>query len=205
MARRLMIFDDTCRGQDGRLPLTWAWSSGAPLYRGLRRLDEARGVRSWAEGLEWLAGQTEPIAEVQFWGHGRWGRALIGQEPLDAAVLHQDHPLNPALQQIRRNLTGPDALWWWRTCETYGCLPGQRFAEQWSGFLGCRTAGHTHIIGIWQSGLRGLRPGQAAWWDAREGLLEGSPEAPKKAKTSGPTLPATISFLNGSIPPESWR
>lgn len=200
-----MIFDDTCRGQDGRLPLTWAWSGGVPLYRGLGRLDDARGITSWAEGLDWLASQQEPIAEVQFWGHGRWGRAMVGTEVLDSAALHQRHPLNDALQQVRRNLTGPDALWWWRTCETYGARHGQRFAEQWSDFLGCRSAGHTHIIGIWQSGLRGIHPGQAAWWSAEEGLAEGSPESPKKAHGSGPLRPATISFLTGRIPAESWR
>ncbi|MFT5679613.1 MAG: hypothetical protein ACI8RZ_000517 [Myxococcota bacterium] len=205
MARRLMIFDDTCRGQDGRLPLTWSWGAGGSLYRGLGRLDEAKGVTSWAEGLDWLAGQTEPIAEVQFWGHGRWGRAMVGADVLDAQALHPDHPLNPALRRVRANLTGPDALWWWRTCETYGALPGQQLAEQWSSFLGCRSAGHTHIIGLWQSGLRGIRPGQSAWWGAEEGLSEGTPAAPKRAKTSSITAPDTISFLTGTIPDRCWR
>jgi hypothetical protein len=205
MARRLMIFDDTCRGRDGRLPLTWAWSAGGPLYRGLGRLDAVKGVASWSEGLTWLAEQQEPIAEVQFWGHGRWGRAMVGTEALDASALRQEHPYNALLRQIRANLTGPDALWWWRTCETYGALPGQRFAEQWSGFLGCRSAGHTHIIGLWQSGLRGIRPGQSAWWAADEGLAEGSPERPVRAKESGMSEPDTISFLTGAIPDRCWR
>ena len=205
MARRLMLYDDTCRGQDGRLPLTWAWSAGGPLYRGLGRLDAARGITSWAEGLDWLASQQAPIAEVQFWGHGRWGRAMVGSEVLDVSALQPEHPLHPALNEIRAKLTGSDALWWWRTCETYGADAGQRFAERWSTFMGCRSAGHTHIIGLWQSGLRGIRPGQAAWWDAEEGLLAGTPASPQKARSSAPTAPDTISFLTGTIPAGCWR
>ncbi|MDG1482372.1 MAG: hypothetical protein P8R54_22465 [Myxococcota bacterium] len=205
MARRLMIFDDTCRGQDGRAPLTWAWSAGGPLYRGLGRLDEAKGVTSWAEGLAWLAGQTAPIAEVQFWGHGRWGRAMVGGDILDAAALHPDHALNPMLRRIRDNLSGPEALWWWRTCETYGALAGQQFAERWSSFLGCRSAGHTHIIGVWQSGLRGIRPNQKAWWGPEEGLASGTPARPTQARLSSMRAPDTISFLSGTIPERCWR
>ena len=201
---RLLIFDNTCRGQDGRLPLTWAWSGGQHLFRGMRWLDGSRGVDSWEEALTWLAQQTEPIAEVQFWGHGRWGRAMVGSDVLDARVLQQDHALNPLLQQVRERLVGPEALWWWRTCETYGALPGQRFAEQWSSFLGCRSAGHTHIIGVWQSGLRGIRPGQTAWWEPGEGLLDGTPAQPKRAQTSRPGAPATISVLSSTVPDESW-
>ncbi len=130
---------------------------------------------------------------------------MVGGDVLDAAALHPDHALNPMLCRIRDNLSGPEALWWWRTCETYGALSGQRFAEQWSSFLGCRSAGHTHIIGVWQSGLRGIRPNQKAWWGPEEGLASGTPARPTQARLSSMRAPDTISFLSGTIPERCWR
>ena len=98
-----MIYDWTCNGR-GRLPgLSRYWGSGALLYRSLGRLDGFRGVASWAEALGWLSEyeSSEPIDEIQFWGHGKWGRVLVAGESLDRGALRASHPLHPMLEAVR--------------------------------------------------------------------------------------------------------
>lgn len=200
---RLMIYDRTCRGR-GLVPgLGDAWWLGGALYARLDRLDAHRGVTSWAEGLRFLAEHRpqEPVAEVQFWGHGKWGEARVGAERLDSSALAASHPLRRDLDALRARLL-PDArsLLWFRTCETLGAVRGQDFARRLADDLGCRVAGHTFIIGFFQSGLHALSPGRAPAWSPREGLREGSPEAPRRARWSGPTRPRTITCLHGDVP-----
>ena len=196
-----MVYDETCTGQDGRLPLSYAWQAGVGLYKGLGRLDAAKGARSWAEALDWLASHPAPIEEIQFWGHGRWGCALIDGERLDAGALLPGHPLHSRLQAVRERAVG--GLWWFRTCETLGAVAGQDLAQRWADFFGGRVAGHTYIIGVWQSGLHSLAAGEAPRWSAAEGLAAGTPEAPRRALGAGPWRPNTISFLHGTIP-DGW-
>lgn len=200
---RLLIYDDGCRGQDRRWPLTYAWIGGYALYRALGRLDAAKGVSSWEEALTFLADHEpdRPVAEIQFWGHGKWGSALVGNERLDVGALSVRHPLHELMVAVRARLVGPEALWWFRTCETFGAEPGHRFAEAWTDFWGCQAAGHTFIIGPWQSGLHSLRPGERPTWSVVEGLAAGQdPRAPTKAVWSTRTMPNTISCLHGEVP-----
>lgn len=205
MARplRLMIYDATCRNRPRPVGLSHIWRAGALLYGGVRRLDRSRGVSSWAEALTWLA-EVEPgrtIAEIQYWGHGKWGRPLIDRQPLERAALAPNHPLHGQLRAIRRRLApGGEALWWFRTCEAFGARAGHEFARDWSDFFGCRTAGHTHIIAFYQSGLHTLRPGQTPDWPEDEGLLRGSPTASQQARPSSRWAPNTITCLHGVIP-----
>jgi hypothetical protein len=198
-----MIYDRTCTGKRMRPGLSHAWWSGGLLYKGLLgRLHAWHGVRSWAEALRWAA-TVQPdrqIAEVQFWGHGKWGRAFVDREPLDREALISGHALHRDLEAIRERLVGPAALWWFRTCETFGALPGQDWARRLTDFLGCRAAGHTFIIGGWQSGLHSLRPGETPTWSPHEGLKDGPIEDPKEAFWSKRRAPNTIHFLTGRIP-----
>ena len=203
MGLRLLIFDATCMGRDLRLPLSLAWDAGQALYRHLGRLDGALGASSWAEALDWLAAAEAPISEVQFWGHGRWGLALIGRDPLTRRALSPGHPLHPRLRAARERLA-PDALWWFRTCETFGARPGHVFARAFTELMGCRAAGHTYVIGLWQSGLHGLLPGETPRWSPDEGLALGDGEHPKRALISTPWAPNTIHFLRGDIPTGCW-
>ena len=199
---RLMVYDDTCRTGAGPLGLTHSWIAGALLYRTLGRLDAWSGARSWEQALSFLV-DVEPdreISEIQYWGHGRWGNALLNGEPLDRSSLEIGHKHHELLAAIRARLTGPNALWWFRTCETFGATSGQRFAREWTEFLKCRAAGHTFIIGPWQSGLHSLKPGERPSWSVEEGLLEGTSDTPRKAAWSGPGRPNTISCLRGTIP-----
>ena len=122
---RLMLFDRTSRGH----AMCHLWRMGGALYRQLDRLDGYFGASSWSEGLDWLARFRlhQPLQEIQFWGHGRWGRALVDQEALDQSCLEESHPLHPTLVAVQRRLV-PEGLWWFRTCETLGATAGQRLA-----------------------------------------------------------------------------
>jgi hypothetical protein len=200
---RLVIFDKTCvSGAGGNL--SHVWRGGTALYSLLRRIDAAHGAASFEEAWRWVASveRDRPIDEVQFWGHGKWGRALIDRESLDRSALSPRHRLNPLLCAVRERL-GPEALFWFRTCETFGASAGHAFAAAWSDFFGARSAGHTFIIGHWQSGLHSLSPGRAPHWSPREGLVSGTPDRPERAAWSGRKQPNTVSFLTGAVP-ESW-
>jgi len=201
---RLMLFDRTCRGF-GPLPgLTASWKLGSGLYKALGRLDASKGVASWEEGLAWLASFRSgvAIAEIQFWGHGKWGCALVDRRPLDTSALLPGHPLHEPLCAIRsRLLPGGEALWWFRTCETFGGEEGHGFARAWTRFFGCRAAGHTYVIGPWQSGLHSLRCGDEPHWPASEGLvLDDRGQRQSVARWSRPGEPNTITCLHGSFP-----
>ena len=198
-----MLYDRTCRGRPLLPGLSHAWGSGGVLYRGLGRIDAWRGIASWEEGLSWLAevAPERSIAEVQYWGHGKWGHARVDRQALDIGALSRQHGLHPLLNRVAaRMLPGARGLWWFRCCETFGAKPGQAFGRALADFLGCRTAGHTFIIGHWQSGLHSLLPGQDPAWPDDEGLKAGTPEAPKEAHWSKLRHPNTITFLHGRIP-----
>lgn len=199
---RLLLFDTTCRGRPLLPGLTHSWIAGALLYRGLDRIDASFGARSWEAGLQWLANveSDRRIAEIQFWGHGKWGDARIDGQVLDAEALGLDHRLYDRLAAIRDRLVGSEALWWFRTCETLGAEPGHRFAVAWTQFFDCRVAGHTYIIGPWQSGLHCLSPGERPDWPLDEGLAEGTVKNPEKALWSKPGEPNTITCFDNDHP-----
>jgi hypothetical protein len=191
---RAVVYDKTCVKTRGRLSPIWA--AGARLYKGVRRVDAVQGVASWDEALTWLGSQREPIDEIQYWGHGKWGLAYVGDDVLDATAFDKRAA---QLAAIRERLA-PNALVWFRTCETFGAKPGTDFAERLADYFGARVAGHTYIIAFHQSGLRGLAPGARADWSVEEGLAEGTPERPVRAKWSKPWHPRTVTALTGSVP-----
>ncbi|MBA3391617.1 MAG: hypothetical protein H0T89_03185 [Deltaproteobacteria bacterium] len=190
-----MVFDRTCAA------LSRAWQAGGLLYSALGRLDARQGVSSWPEALTWLsevrAGQ--PVEEIQFWGHGDWGSIRVADSKLDVGALEPGHEWNPVLARIRDRMAGSDALWWFRTCETFGRAEGHEFARAWASFFNCRAAGHTYRIAAWQSGLHSLRPGDAPHWSIDEGVPE--EPTPRKALWSSCGAPNTIHCLRGRIPP----
>lgn len=203
---RIILYDDSCRGRRLLPGLTHSWIAGTRLYSALGKVDAWHGCTSWAEALDWLTSyQPEhPIAEIQFWGHGKWGRAMINGDRLDRHSLKPGSELYEPLSRVRARITGPSGLWWFRTCETFGAEKGHDFARAWTDFFGTRAAGHTYIIGPWQSGLHALGPGDPIDWPADEGLEIGTSDAPEKALWSTPTAPRTISCLNGNIPDWAW-
>lgn len=196
---RIVIFDGTHTDRTLSIGLTRVWSVGAWLYRRLGWIDLYRGVSSWEEALRWLneVATPRPIAEIQFWGHGKWGRALIGSEPIDRRVFEEDHPLNRLLCRVRDRLLPQGAsLFWFRTCETFGADSGREFAAAWAESLGCAVAGHTHIIGLFQSGLCTLASGAEPHWSRFQGIKRGSPERPEHALRSAPWSRNTITCFH---------
>ena len=191
---RVIVYDRTCVRTRGLLSPIWA--TGARLFRGIGRVDAVHGVASWDEALAWLAARPEPITEIQYWGHGKWGSALVADDALDARAFHER---KQQLAAVRARLA-PDPLVWFRTCETFGAQAGITFAEQLADFFGARVAGHTYIIGFSQSGLHALAPGARADWSPAEGLAEGTPEAPVRARWSRPWRPRTVTALAGAFP-----
>lgn len=204
---KLVLYDDTCRTDIGwGTGLTHTWIAGKMLYRARGVIDDAFGVTSWAQALEWLVARSgeQDIREVQYWGHGKWGRAFVGEESLDVSAFEPDHPLHDALMEVRDRMADQRALWWFRTCETIGGHAGQAFATAWTHHMRSRVAGHTTIIGPWQSGLHMLAPGTHPQWSPQEGIIEGTAEAPLKARWSTRTQPRTVSALRASVPSKWW-
>lgn len=194
---RLIIYDRTCitRGNG----LTTAWWAGSQLYRALGRADATFGAANWTEALAWLASFRSEllVSQIQYWGHGKWGRMMIGDHAFDARSLAL-----PVIPRIRERLTS-NALVWIRTCETFGADAGIDFAQRLAETLGVRVAGHTFIIGAIQSGLRALAPGKRPTWSRYEGLRAGTPAAPLAAHGSSLCEVRTVHCLSRSFP-ERW-
>jgi hypothetical protein len=190
---RLLVYDRTDR-------LTPIWAPGSRLYRMLGRIDAVHGATSWDDAFAWLASHDEPIHEIQYWGHGKWGRVLVGDDRFDAASLTGRHA--SGIAAIRERLAA-DALVWFRTCETFGAHAGQDFAQQLGDTLGARVAGHTYIIAFQQSGLHGLLPGTRPTWSPDEGIIEGTADDPRRASWSKRRAPNTVTALTRQVPP-AW-
>jgi hypothetical protein len=199
-ALRLVVYDAT---QKRRRPaaLGLSWQYGSYLYRGLRRVDASHGAESFVDALGWLGRHeaSRAIQELQFWGHGKWGRIFLDRESLDRSVLEPSHEHHAAFERLRERLT-PNALIWFRTCETLGAQAGHDFASALADATGARVAGHTFVIGFFQSGLHCLRPGQRPHWSNTEGLARGTPERPEAALGSSIQAPNTITCLDGVVP-----
>jgi hypothetical protein len=198
---RLVLFDAT---QMRRPPaaLGWSWRVGAGLYGMLGRVDGTYGARGFADAFDWLERHepTRSISELQFWGHGKWGRAFIDRETLDREALRKIHPWRARLERLRERLA-PNPLIWFRTCETLGAVPGQEFASALGDFMGATVAGHTFVIGFFQSGLHALPPGARPAWSTSEGLARGTPARPEAALPSHPRAPNTVTCLTARLPP----
>lgn len=199
MGARLLIYDAT--RPPGEFWLRTAWATGARVYKSLGRIDAYFGAHDWKSALAWVNAYepSEPIDEIQYWGHGKWGKVYIAGSVLSEASLLRESDLAPELAALTKRMH-EGSLLWFRTCETFGADPGKRFAENLTNFLGCRAAGHTYVIHALQSGLHGLRAGERATWSGEEGLAKGTSHAPLLAYNSVPSAPNTLHFMNGEVP-----
>lgn len=198
----LLVYDRTCTETYG-FGLSTVWGAGSGVYSILRRQNGSFGATSWAEALAWIASYEpdRPIAELQYWGHGKWGCVYVDADGLGTGALAPDHAHAPAIDRIRdRLLPNGESLVWLRTCEAFGADAGIDFAYRLAHRMRAKVAGHTYIIGALQSGLRVLEPGKRPRWSATEGLREGSPAEPKRAYTSRLLAPRTIHFMTNSFP-----
>jgi len=192
--------DGRALGSPGLSPI---WRAGTVLHRLTGAADASLGATSWSEALAWAADTSRargrPIGSVQIWGHGGWGSMALGKTALDAAALRPDHALAAPIDALRGCLDGPESLFWMRCCSAFGHSIGQRFAEALALRLGCRVAGHTHIIGFFQSGTHSLRPGERAGWPVDEGVLREDGRA-TGARWSTRSAPNTVSCLSLGLP-----
>jgi len=201
----LMVYDATWVGRPYlQAGLTSSWIVGGRLARAMGRLDAVYGAHSFEDALAWLC-SVEPkrkIGQIQYWGHGRWGQLFIAKEMLDRQALMPGHAHHESLAALRDRIVGPEALFWFRTCETFGRKEGHDFALAWTRFFRCRAAGHTYVIGPWQSGLHSLAHDAEPTWPLEEGLPPGAKD-PRVALTSSASAPHTITCLHGAVP-DGW-
>lgn len=197
---RLVVYDAT---QQTRPPvlLGLTWNLGSRLYRAAGRVDASYGATSFGDMFAWLSSHDpdRSIEQIQFWGHGKWGRLFIDREFLDASSLVPGGSHYAGLVRLVARLA-PNALLWFRSCETLGAAAGQDFARRLADFAGARIAGHTYTIGFFQSGLHSVTPGVEPAWAADEGLASGTPRQPVQALVSRPGAPNTITCLASELP-----
>ena len=214
---RLVVFDATDRGgpwarrartpaSDGRsaerIGLAPVWWLGARTHRLLGGADAWCGVDSWDEALGWARDvatrRGRPIGSLQAWGHGGWGFMRLGQTRLDAAGLEPASALGTSLDALAGALAGPEALVWLRCCSAFGS-EGRHFARMLADRLGCRVAGHTHVIGFFQSGTHSIAPGVDPSWDPTEGVIVREGQA-ASARGSSPFAPNTVTCMHLDLP-----
>lgn len=207
----LVVYDATGHGKAPVQPLltaSWRWGSALYRHHPQTRVDGRYGATSWEDALAWLCSvePTERISSIQYWGHGLFGRVLIGDDVLDASAFVAGHARNEDLVTLRGRLRGENSLLWFRTCATFGGHRGHDFARTVSRFLGCRVAGHTHVIGPLQSGLHSLRAGDEPRWSVDEGIpaeFVGNDDAAKTALPSSLLASHTVTCLHSAVP-DGW-
>ena len=122
----------------------------------------------------------------------------MGRERLDDETMGGS--LAPGVDALRDALA-PGALVWLRCCSAFG-YGGRELAPRLADRLGARVAGHTYIIGAWQSGTHSVAPGGKADWDLLEGV-ETSGGVARGAKMSAPGEPRTVGCLRLGLP-DGW-
>jgi hypothetical protein len=194
--------DGTARGVGG---LTRFWRAGAVMHRAAGRASATLGASSFREALGWAAAcanaRGERIAELQAWGHGGWGYMGMGSDRLDAETIARGGALAREVDAFKEALA-PGALVWLRCCSAFGAASGRAFAARLADRLGARVAGHTFIIGVWQSGAHSVAPGADPAWDPNEGLdLDPATRSPRGALESSRRAPQTLHCLRLGFPP----
>lgn len=176
---RLVIWNNN----DG-VRLHSAWEFGARnLFR--CKFDYVLDGYTWDEVCEFLGKfDVGHFSEIQYWGHGSMGRAVLGGEALQAKHL----------KMIGVSLKSNGVLWL-RCCAVFGGKIGKQFAANAAKVCGRTVAAYTYNIGYFQSGLHAIRPGEQPWWGDNEGVGTDG-----KSIGSGRTCPNTIRFFNQYLP-----
>jgi len=180
---KIILYDSSPNGALG-----WSWAVGS--YRpGWTRV----GARTWHESIKKLLDAVPPgtrVKELQIWGHGQPG------EPMFNGLTAP-----PMFWNRLTTIVMADSLVWFRSCSVFFGRKGQAFAERMANELGCRVAGHTRIIGPWQSGLCSLSPNGKQPFFAQDGYRWLAEDWRKN--TSARREPRTI-FCARMAVPEAW-
>ena len=159
--RRIVIIDSTGSGA-----LDVSWQVAAFITTAANRFTDRVEAHSWKDAADALLRMNvehgdAPIDEVQFFGHGSPGAALIGADRLTADSLAEPH------WQAVRHIFGTPGIFWFRTCESLNGDAGRALANAVADHFGeerMRVAGHTQFIHAVHPGLVVKVPGQRASW-----------------------------------------
>jgi len=184
--RRIILYDTADTSA-----VSYTWALGTPFYKAIGACLEFYPVKCWAEATQKVSMYTG-LDEIQFWGHGSPGCALIGKEHLSA------NDNENFAQAVKQALKLEGALWF-RTCASFAGDLGKEFAKSISSNSQRRCAGSTFKIGMFHSGIHSCLPN----WDANWLSTEGIDPVTKKPTSSGLGKPNTILCLQISLP-KSW-
>jgi hypothetical protein len=178
---KIILFDSSENGIK-----EWFWRRYVQARVGWKKI----GVSSWADAKEKILEAVRPgtrLMELQCWGDGSPSMPCInGKTPPDA------------FWQTLSNLVTPESLVWFRMCSVFYGNTGFSFADSMVQQLGCRVAGHTRTIGVWQSGLYSRWPNREPNFDWDRNAVDDWTK-----NKSGPFQPRTIFCAKMSFP-ESW-
>ena len=159
---RVFVYDKT----QGWLTSSWWFGS---LLRSMRPgKDIVLKVSSWDDMIAQLAAlPAGSVSRVEFWGHGISGGVKCGTEWAWGPTMQSKDPVRRIAEVLAkvRHILAPDAVWWWRACNTFRGEAGRAFAKMCVTALGCRVAAFTRIIWWWQADLRIATPGADPDWD----------------------------------------
>lgn len=107
------------------------------------------------------------IKRIEFWGHGGPGSMKLGNEAITRDAFGPSSELTRLLPYL-----DPDAVIYFRGCETFRGTVGREFAEKATKFFNRTVAGHTLWIGKLEGpvgnptfpGYEELRPGKKPSW-----------------------------------------
>lgn len=185
---RVAIYDKNPGVGFGQWFLALTWKIGCFLHKLFGKLDDYHAAGSWEEAFAWLESRPGLLASIQYWGHGSPGCVWLAQVNLDRS-------------QFKRLVTQvpPNAVLWFRTCSTFQGQRGYDISDYLTKLLNCTVAGHTRVIGVFQSGLHTRKPGQAPSWPLDES--DGGPAWMVSLGLQWGTN--TIVCLRASVP-EGW-
>ncbi len=178
---RVLIYDAV----ETNLGLAAGWRIGSLFYK----FDEVIPATSWNQVFEKLLAIPGTIHEIQWWGHGNPGIAV-----LNGLALNQNNANWPLLKN--KLPTNGSGLIWFRCCASFQGEKGKKFALDLANKLNCKVAGHTYNIGFpFHSGLHSVTPLKIPSWSNIEGLgIDG------KTKSSSLFAPNTIYMWQDKLP-----
>jgi hypothetical protein len=168
--------------------LALSWRIGCFLHKLFGKLDAYHAATSWDDAFEWLLKQDSQLTSVQYWGHGGAGNVWLAGKYVERS----------AFKKLAGKIA-PSGVLWFRTCNTFRGLAGYTFSKSLSETLGCTIAGHTRTIGVFQSGLHTLKPGEEPRWSIDE-----KDEGPPLLSQSGLQLGNNTIFCLRATIPEGW-
>lgn len=185
---KVTIYDAKPGPGVGQWFLKTSWRVGCALQKFFGAVDEYHGAESWDDAVAWLL-TKQNITSLQYWGHGSPGIVWLAQKPMPYGALL---PVKAAL--------APFALVWFRCCSVFQGRAGYAFAKTLADAMGCTVAGHSYIIGLWQSGLHTHRAGWHCGWSIDEGAEK--LRCPRWPTYLRPWLPRTVFCLTTEVPKE---